>query len=196
MTQRSTSSMGSIHHSDLRNDQSIVYSNIRCYFGFFSSVFLRALIDGLQNRKIFPHINKTNKCICKTWQVVLDDEQANTNAIRRLVRKLDRRLLPFLSLLEIVSVLNRASIGMLFSLELFVSNNIRSVHAAVMGIKIDLHMSDAESNWVTILYYIPRVRKSFSENLMYINTTYSSRSCLLCLAISFCALSVQHLIQY
>ena len=41
-----------------------------------------------------------------------DEEQSYANAVDHLVRKLDRRLLPLLIMLEIGSVLNRASISL------------------------------------------------------------------------------------
>ncbi len=43
-----------------------------------------------------------------------DEKQIYDNAIHHLVRKLDRRLLPFIVLLEISSFINRVSIGMSF----------------------------------------------------------------------------------
>jgi hypothetical protein len=42
------------------------------------------------------------------------DQKFRATAIRRLVWKLDRRLIPFLVLLEISSYINRLSIGMCF----------------------------------------------------------------------------------
>lgn len=48
-----------------------------------------------------------------------EQERFYTSAIRRLVRKLDRRLLPFLVLLEISSFINQVSMGTSFSLPLF-----------------------------------------------------------------------------
>lgn len=48
-----------------------------------------------------------------------EQERFYTSAIRRLVRKLDRRLLPFLVLLEISSFINQVSMGTAFSLQLF-----------------------------------------------------------------------------
>ncbi len=43
-----------------------------------------------------------------------DEKQIYDNAIHHLVRKLDRRLLPFIVFLEISSFINRVSIGMCF----------------------------------------------------------------------------------
>ncbi len=44
-------------------------------------------------------------------------------AIRRLVRKLDRRLIPFLFLLEMESYMNRMSIGRELWFDLFIIGN-------------------------------------------------------------------------
>jgi hypothetical protein len=43
-----------------------------------------------------------------------DEKQSYDNAVDRLIWKLDRRLLPFLFLLEMSSFMNRVSIGMYF----------------------------------------------------------------------------------
>ncbi len=43
-----------------------------------------------------------------------DEKKIYDNAIHHLVRKLDRRLLPFIVFLEISSFINRVSIGMCF----------------------------------------------------------------------------------
>ncbi len=43
-----------------------------------------------------------------------DEKQLYDNAIRQLIRKLDRKLFPFLFVLEISSFINRVTIGMCF----------------------------------------------------------------------------------
>ena len=45
-----------------------------------------------------------------------DEKESYANAVRRIVRKLDRRLLLFLVFLEISSAINLVSIGMYFTL--------------------------------------------------------------------------------
>ncbi|CAF1100666.1 unnamed protein product [Adineta steineri] len=59
-------------------------------------------------------------------------------AIRRLIRKLDRRLLPYLYLLELASYIIRTNIG----------------HATLMGINDDLHLSQSQSEWAVSLYFL------------------------------------------
>lgn len=51
------------------------------------------------------------------------EQQFRSIAIRRIVGKLDRRLIPFLVLLEIASYINRLSIGMHLLSESFVHKN-------------------------------------------------------------------------
>ena len=45
------------------------------------------------------------------------EQQFKTVAIRRLIRKLDRRLLPFFVLLQMISFVDRASIGTHFFIQ-------------------------------------------------------------------------------
>lgn len=46
-----------------------------------------------------------------------DEKQSHVNAVRHIVRKLDRRLLLYLLLLEISSAINLVSIGMSFTFD-------------------------------------------------------------------------------
>ena len=80
-------------------------------------------------------------------------------AIRRLIRKLDRRLLPFLILLQIISLIDRATIGMnLFIQWLFFIHQIFVGHIRVMGIHKDLQMSPLDENWFMSIFFLASVR--------------------------------------
>ncbi len=80
-------------------------------------------------------------------------------AIRRVVRKLDRRLIPFLFLLEAGSYINRVSIGRELWLELLIIANILLGNAKLMGIESDLNLSHSEFNWAVSLFFLAYVRK-------------------------------------
>ena len=87
------------------------------------------------------------------------EQQFKTVAIRRLTRKLDRRLLPFLILLQIISLIDRATIGMnLFIQWLFFIHQIFVGHIRVMGIHKDLQMSPLDENWFMSIFFLASVR--------------------------------------
>ena len=88
-----------------------------------------------------------------------DEKRFYTAAIRRLVRKLDWRLLPFIILLQISSSINLVTIGMCFCFESFVINNGLLGHAKLMAIQTDLNMTDLEYNLAISVFYIAKVRK-------------------------------------
>ncbi len=89
-----------------------------------------------------------------------DTEQRRmSNAIRRLIRKLDLRLIPFIVVLEVSSSVNRNCIGMCYSFEFFIANNIHLEHAQLMGFQSDLGMSKSESRWATAIFFLAYVRK-------------------------------------
>lgn len=86
-------------------------------------------------------------------------------AIRRLVSKLDRRLIPFLFVLEMSSYINRNSIGMYFWIKwlLIIEDYTIIGHAKLMGIEADLHMSRSESDLAISIFFVAYVRKYIGE---------------------------------
>ncbi|CAF3927270.1 unnamed protein product [Rotaria sordida] len=59
-------------------------------------------------------------------------------AIRALLWKLDKRLIPFLTILELFSFLNRINIG----------------NAKIAGIENTLHLTQTEYSWAVSIYFI------------------------------------------
>jgi hypothetical protein len=80
-------------------------------------------------------------------------------AIRRLIRKLDKRILIFMCVLEGASYINRVSIGKYLSFQSSILNYILLGHAEVMEIKTDLKLLQSESNWSISLFYLAYVRR-------------------------------------
>jgi hypothetical protein len=92
------------------------------------------------------------------------EQQFRAVAIRGHVSKLDRRLIPFLLLLEMSSYINRNSIGMYSRVQsLFIIDNTLAGHAKLMGIETDLHISQSESNWTISIFFLAYVRKYISR---------------------------------
>ena len=92
------------------------------------------------------------------------EQQFRAKAIRCLVSKLDRRLIPFLVILEMSSYLNRNSIGMYSEIKsVFIIGDTFAGHAKLMGIETDLHMSRTESDWAISIFFLAYVRKHMSE---------------------------------
>jgi hypothetical protein len=103
------------------------------------------------------------------------DQKFEKIAIRRLVRKLDRRIIPFMCLLEAASYINRVSIGRYLSLESSISDNTLLGYAELMDIKGDQNsskclsqplsypfsqpLSQSEINWSVSLFFLAYVRK-------------------------------------
>ena len=71
-------------------------------------ISIRSLVD---NKQTF---NNNNKSTINTHNVVISGE-VYEKAICALVRKLDKRLIPLLTLLELNSFLNRINIGEYFT---------------------------------------------------------------------------------
>ncbi len=86
-------------------------------------------------------------------------QQFEKNAIRRLVRKLDWRLIPFMFLLEMASYVNRVSIGKYSAFYTSISDSNLLGHATLMGINSDLNLSESESNWSVSIFFLALVRK-------------------------------------
>jgi hypothetical protein len=93
-------------------------------------------------------------------------------AIRRLIRKLDRRILTFMCLLEIASYINRVSIGKYLSLQSSILNYILLGHAQLMGIEAYLNLSQNESNWSISLFYLAYVRKLRYQSAIISNKSF------------------------
>jgi hypothetical protein len=107
---------------------------------------------------LFPSIS-TIETTTDNIPITANLQQFEKCAIRRLVRKLDRRIIPFMCLLEVGSYLNRVSIGRYFSFQSSISDNVVLGHAELMGINTDLNLSISESNWAISLFYLAYVRK-------------------------------------
>jgi hypothetical protein len=88
-----------------------------------------------------------------------DKKQFYQDATHRLIRKLDRRLVPFLLILELSSFINLVNMGMCFSFRSSIIDDVPPGNAKLMGIQNDLHMSDSEWNWALSLGYMGYVRK-------------------------------------
>ena len=81
------------------------------------------------------------------------EQQFKTVAIRRLTRKLDRRLLPFLVLSQMISFVDRANIGTHFSIQWpFFIDQIFIGHKKLMGIQKVLQMSRSERDWFMSMF--------------------------------------------
>ena len=81
-------------------------------------------------------------------------------AIRRLIWKLDRRLLPFLFFLEMIAFTDRASIGMHFFVGwLLLFGQLVVGHVQIMGIHIDMQMSPIHQYWFVSIFYLAYVKK-------------------------------------
>ncbi len=104
----------------------------------------------------------------QTVQITMDNipiidqktqQQFEKIATRRLIRKLDIRIIPFMCLLEMGSYLNRISIGRYLLLQSSISDNILLGHAELMGIQTDLNLSQSENNWAISIFFLIYVRK-------------------------------------
>ena len=85
-------------------------------------------------------------------------------AIRRLIWKLDLRLIPFLVLLQIGSFIVQASIGMYICMQwLLPINYTFAGHVKVMGIHVDMQMSLTEQEWFVSIYFLAYVRLGVFE---------------------------------
>lgn len=149
------------------------------------------MITSVVLTRIHPH---------QTTLTVIDDiptivqnaeKQFYNNAIHRLIWKLDRRVLPFLLLLEMSSYINRVSIGMCFWLQSSIIDDVFVGHTKLMGIQTDLHLSDSESSWAISLFYLAYVRKWRYWISACFTLTLRSRFSSFFRAIFFCALSVR-----
>ena len=108
---------------------------------------------------------------CESHAAIPDDMYHK--AIRALLWKLDKHLIPFLTLLELFSFLNRINIGkynesyiMSFTQEdiiqyfdLFLGN------AKIAGIDNALNLTQEESSWAVSFYFIGFVSKNCSNAL-------------------------------
>jgi hypothetical protein len=92
------------------------------------------------------------------------EQQFRAVAIRQLISKLDRRLIPFLFLLEMSSYINRNSLGMYFWIKsLFIIDDTFAGYAKLMGIEKDLHMSSSETDWAISIFFLAYVRENISR---------------------------------
>jgi hypothetical protein len=87
------------------------------------------------------------------------EQQFNTIGIRHLIWKLDRRLIPFLVLLEMSSYINRTNTGMCLFGNSIIDDRAHLGHAKLMGFDTDLRMSQSESNWAVSLFFLAYVRE-------------------------------------
>lgn len=93
-------------------------------------------------------------------------------AIRRLVRKLDWRLLPYLFLIEIVSYINRISTGRSFRFTSFTIDDLHLGHAMLMDIETDLHLVGNEIAWSVSLFFLAYVRKEHDRMMIFFNQSF------------------------
>jgi hypothetical protein len=96
--------------------------------------------------------------------IIVDEDtlkNEHSDAVRRLIRKLDRRLIPFLVLLELSSFINRISMGMWYSFFFLILTKLADLlkigHAKLDDIAEDLHLSTGEDNWAISLFFLAYV---------------------------------------
>jgi hypothetical protein len=104
------------------------------------------------------------------FTVVVDQEHLAHNharTFRSIIWKLDKRLIPFLFLLEFSSYINRISIGTFYLLlfrparfHLFELGNVKS-----NGLEKDLNLSKSDDNWTISLFFLALVSKQHSFQL-------------------------------
>ncbi|CAF1229797.1 unnamed protein product [Rotaria sordida] len=85
--------------------------------------------------------------------LVIDEaiqQQFEEIAVRRLIRKLDWRIIPFMVLIEVISYMNRISTG----------------HVKLMGIESDLNLSQSESNWHISLFFLAYLIFAIPSNIL------------------------------
>ena len=80
-------------------------------------------------------------------------------AVHRLIRKLDRRLLPYMFLIEIASCINRISTGRTVSVIVLSFDNFHLGHVKLMDISIDLNATETDDKWSISLFYCGYVSK-------------------------------------
>ena len=99
-------------------------------------------------------------------------QEFERTAIRRLIRKLDRRLLPYLLLIEIGSYINWISTGKCVRLQLFIDGNSFSGHAKLMNIEKALKLALCDIEWSISLFFLAYVSERhelmeyFSPNVL------------------------------
>jgi hypothetical protein len=93
-------------------------------------------------------------------------------ATRQIIRKLDRRIIPFMFILEMASYINRISVGTFLSFQSSIRNKIFLGHAKLMGIENDLNLSKSQSNWSISLFFMAYVRKLHYSNTITLNKSF------------------------